>query len=157
MGSEIVIELQDREGVQVVIQALESYKERLRSGIDRTKRLLAKFEESHGMSTAHFLGLSEIPKRFLAVFWGVVVPSSLTWFKVKPVIKDNCEVPVVLDDELQSGACAVTFEGHRLHPYFQDLTIQGKGGIHDPRAEFYRNLAPFERHLCLWLSVQASG
>lgn len=55
MGSEMIIELQGREGVQVVVQALESYKERLRSGIDRTKRLLSRFEETYGVSTAHFL------------------------------------------------------------------------------------------------------
>jgi hypothetical protein len=55
MGSEMVIELQDREGMHVVVQALESYKERLRSSVERTKRLLVKFEETYGVSTAHFL------------------------------------------------------------------------------------------------------
>jgi hypothetical protein len=55
MGSEIVIELPDPEGAQVVMHALESYKDRLRSSIDRTNRLLAGFEKTYGVSTAHFL------------------------------------------------------------------------------------------------------
>jgi len=55
MGSEIVIELHDQEGAQVVMHALESYKDRLRSSIDRTNRLLAGFEKNYGVSTAHFL------------------------------------------------------------------------------------------------------
>ena len=55
MGSEMVIELHDRDGAQVVMHALESYKDRLRSSIDRTKRLLAGFEKTYGVSTAHFL------------------------------------------------------------------------------------------------------
>jgi len=54
MGSEMIIELNDRNGAQVVLHALESYKDRLRSGIDRTKRLLAGFEKTYGVSTAHF-------------------------------------------------------------------------------------------------------
>jgi hypothetical protein len=55
MGSEMVIELHDRDGAQVVMHALESYKDRLRSSIDRTNRLLAGFEKTYGVSTAHFL------------------------------------------------------------------------------------------------------
>ena len=55
MGSEIVIELHDRDGAQVVMHALESYKDRLRSSIDRTNRLLDGFEKTYGVSTAHFL------------------------------------------------------------------------------------------------------
>jgi len=63
-------------------------------------------------------------------------------------------VSVVLEDWLQNGACAVAFEGHRFHPYFQNLRVQGKGRIHAPRAQVYRKSAPFERHLCMRLPVQ---
>lgn len=55
MGAEMVIELDDRDGAQAVMHALESYKDRLRSSISRTKRLLAGFEKTYGVSTAHFL------------------------------------------------------------------------------------------------------
>ena len=55
MSTQMVIELSDRLGVQVVFNALEIYKARLRAGIERTKRRLAGFEERFGVSTTHFL------------------------------------------------------------------------------------------------------
>ena len=55
MSVRMVIELQDREGAQTVVQALEAYKARLRASIARTQRRLAEFEARYGVDTAHFL------------------------------------------------------------------------------------------------------
>lgn len=55
MSVQMVIELQDRAGAQTVLQALDAYKVRLRTGIERTKRRLAEFEARHGVDTARFL------------------------------------------------------------------------------------------------------
>ena len=55
MSVQMVIELADRHGAQAVLQALETYKARLRTGIERTKRRLREFEQRHGVTTAHFL------------------------------------------------------------------------------------------------------
>ena len=55
MSFRMVIELQDREGAQAVVQALDAYKLRLRAGIERTKRRLAAFEGRYGVGTDHFL------------------------------------------------------------------------------------------------------
>lgn len=55
MSVQMVIELRDRESAQTVIQALDAYKTRLRSSIDRTKRHLAEFEARYGMATPRFL------------------------------------------------------------------------------------------------------
>ena len=55
MGIQMVIELSNPQGAQVVLHALEIYKARLRASIERTKRCLTAFEERYGMSTAHFL------------------------------------------------------------------------------------------------------
>jgi len=51
----MVIELKREEGVQTVLQALETYKSRLRAGIERTKQRLAGFESRYGVDTPHFL------------------------------------------------------------------------------------------------------
>ncbi|RKY05454.1 hypothetical protein DRP77_00875 [Candidatus Poribacteria bacterium] len=55
MGVQIIIELNDRDGVQAVKRALEAYKEQLRASIERTKRRLAEFERRYGVSTERFL------------------------------------------------------------------------------------------------------
>ncbi len=55
MSVQMVIELADRQGAQAVLQALETYKTRLRLGIERTRRRLREFEQRHGVTTAHFL------------------------------------------------------------------------------------------------------
>lgn len=55
MGTQIVIDMPNREGARVVLQALESYKTRLEAGIERTKRRLAEFEQKYAVTTAHFL------------------------------------------------------------------------------------------------------
>ena len=51
----LVIELQNREGAQAVVQALDAYKKRLRAGITRTKQRLETFETRYGVDTTHFL------------------------------------------------------------------------------------------------------
>ena len=55
MSVRMVIELRERRGVQPVVQAIESYKARLRAGIERTRRRLAQLEQRYGVDTAHFL------------------------------------------------------------------------------------------------------
>lgn len=50
-----MIELQEKQGAQPVLQAIETYKARLRSGIERTQRRLAQFEQRYGVDTAHFM------------------------------------------------------------------------------------------------------
>ena len=55
MGVRMVIELREKQGAQPVLQAIESYKARLRAGIERTKHRLRQFEERYGVDTAHFL------------------------------------------------------------------------------------------------------
>jgi hypothetical protein len=55
MSVRMVIELREKRGTQPILQAIESYKARLRSGVERTRRRLARFEERYGVDTAHFL------------------------------------------------------------------------------------------------------
>jgi hypothetical protein len=55
MTVQMVIELQDRQGAQTIVQALDGYKARLRSGIERTTRRLATFEARYGVDTTRFL------------------------------------------------------------------------------------------------------
>ena len=55
MSVQMVIELREKQGAQPVLQAIESYKARLRAGIERTRRRLAQFEQRYGVDTAHFL------------------------------------------------------------------------------------------------------
>ena len=51
----MIIELADRQGAQVVVQALEAYKARLRASVERARRRLAEFEARYQVTTAHFL------------------------------------------------------------------------------------------------------
>ncbi|NJN99909.1 MAG: hypothetical protein HC875_40295 [Anaerolineales bacterium] len=51
----MVIELREKGGAQPVLQAIEAYKVRLKAGIERSKRQLAKFEQHYGVDTGHFL------------------------------------------------------------------------------------------------------
>ena len=52
----------------------------------------------------------------------------------------------------------MTFEGHRFLSYFQEPCIFiEKGETYEPSQKVYRIPAPFERHLCDRLSVQAEG
>ncbi len=55
MSVQFVIEVDDRDGARVVLNALNAYKSQLRQSIERTRRRLADFESRHGASTAEFL------------------------------------------------------------------------------------------------------
>jgi hypothetical protein len=55
MSVQMVIELREKQSAQPILQAIESYKTRLRAGIKRTRRRLAQFEQCYGVDTAHFL------------------------------------------------------------------------------------------------------
>jgi hypothetical protein len=55
MSVQMVIKLREKQGAQPILQAIESYKARLRASIERTQRRLAEFEQRHGVETAHFL------------------------------------------------------------------------------------------------------
>jgi len=51
----MVIEFGEKQGAEPVLQAIESYKLRLRAGIERTLRHLHQFEQHYGVDTAYFL------------------------------------------------------------------------------------------------------
>ena len=55
MTVQMVIEVQNRQGAETIVQALDGYKVRLRAGIERTRRRLASFEARYGVDTAHFM------------------------------------------------------------------------------------------------------
>jgi len=55
MSVQLVIELPSRHGTQTIVQALEVYKARLRSSIERTRRRLTAFEQRYGVPTDKFL------------------------------------------------------------------------------------------------------
>jgi hypothetical protein len=55
MSVQLVIELREKRGVEPILQAIESYKARLRASIERTRRRLAQFEQQYGVDTDHFL------------------------------------------------------------------------------------------------------
>ena len=55
MSVEMVIELAGAQGAQPIVQAIESYKRRLRASIERTRRRLAEFERRYSVTTSHFL------------------------------------------------------------------------------------------------------
>jgi hypothetical protein len=55
MSVQMVIELREKRSAQPVLQAIESYKARLRTSIGRTRRRLAQFEQHYGVDTARFL------------------------------------------------------------------------------------------------------
>ena len=55
MSVQMVIELHDEAGAQAVLHALDAYKTRLRSGVERVKRRLSVFESRYGVRTDHFL------------------------------------------------------------------------------------------------------
>jgi hypothetical protein len=55
MGVQVTIELADQQGVQTLIQAIESYKRQLQASIRRTKEHLRHFEEQYNVTTAYFL------------------------------------------------------------------------------------------------------
>lgn len=55
MSVHFVIEVPRKQTAQSVMKALDLYKARLRSGIERTQRRLADFESRYHVTTAHFL------------------------------------------------------------------------------------------------------
>ena len=55
MNVKLVIELQGKEGAQPILQAVQSYKARLRASIERTRSRLEHFEQQYGVDTARFL------------------------------------------------------------------------------------------------------
>ncbi len=55
MSVQMVLEMQDEQGIQAVLQALEAYKTRLRANIERTSNKLREFERRYAVTTDHFL------------------------------------------------------------------------------------------------------
>lgn len=55
MSVHLVIELRDASGARTVLQALDAYKARLKTGIERTERRLAVFESRYKVDTGRFL------------------------------------------------------------------------------------------------------
>ncbi len=55
MPVKMTIELNSPEAARAVVQALDQYKRQLRTGIERTRRKLEKFEIKYQVSTEHFL------------------------------------------------------------------------------------------------------
>lgn len=55
MTTQMVIEFKEKTGIQPVLQAIETYKRRLQTGIARSMRHLAQFEQQYGVDTAYFL------------------------------------------------------------------------------------------------------
>ena len=55
MSVELVLEVDSRQGAQTVLNALDAYKARLRSSIERTRRKLLSFEQRYGVTTVKFL------------------------------------------------------------------------------------------------------
>ena len=55
MSVQLIIELREKRAAQPVLQAIESYKTRLRAGIKRTRCRLTQFEQQYGVDTARFL------------------------------------------------------------------------------------------------------
>jgi len=55
MGVKITFKLPTDKGVQLIVQAGETYRSRLRTAIDRTRRPLSQFEKRYEVDTAYFL------------------------------------------------------------------------------------------------------
>ena len=55
MSVQMIIELHEKQGAQPILQEIESYKARLQSGLERTQRRLAQFEQRYGVDTEQFL------------------------------------------------------------------------------------------------------
>ena len=55
MSVELVFEAKNRESAQMVVNALDAYKAKLRASIQRTRRNLNQFEQRYGVTTAKFL------------------------------------------------------------------------------------------------------
>lgn len=55
MSVELVFEANSRESAQMVVNALDAYKAKLRASIQRTRRNLSQFEQRYGVTTVKFL------------------------------------------------------------------------------------------------------
>ena len=55
MSVQFVIEVDDRDGARVVLNALDAYKTHLVESIERTRRRLVDFEGRYGVATREFL------------------------------------------------------------------------------------------------------
>lgn len=55
MTTQMTIELTTPQAAQIVMRAVEQYKEQLRVGIERTQRKLSKFEQQYSVSTERLL------------------------------------------------------------------------------------------------------
>jgi hypothetical protein len=55
MSVQMVIEMSDRRGTQVILSALEAYKARLQMSVERTRRRLREFESRYQTTTEHFI------------------------------------------------------------------------------------------------------
>ncbi len=55
MTVQMVIELPQKRGVQTILQAIDTYKLRLQSSIERSQRRLDQFEQQYGVDTSYFL------------------------------------------------------------------------------------------------------
>ena len=55
MSVQMVIEMQNEQGRQSILSAIESYKQRLQASIAHGQRRLAEFEDHYGVATDYFL------------------------------------------------------------------------------------------------------
>lgn len=55
MTTRMVIEFDEAQAYRSVLSAIDAYKQRLRTSIARSRRLLTLFEERYSVSTDHFL------------------------------------------------------------------------------------------------------
>lgn len=55
MAVQMIIELKDARTMQTIVQALDAYKARLRSSIERSHERLSVFEQRYSVETAYFL------------------------------------------------------------------------------------------------------
>ena len=55
MPVELVLEVTSRSTAQTVVNALDTYKTKLRASIGRSRRSLEQFEQQYGVTTALFL------------------------------------------------------------------------------------------------------
>lgn len=55
MTTRLVIEFEAEHGYRSVLSAIEAYKSRLHTALERSRRLLARFETKYGVDTETFL------------------------------------------------------------------------------------------------------
>lgn len=55
MSVQMVFELDQKQGAEAILQAIEIYKAKLQASISRTQQYLQRFEEKYNVSTTDFL------------------------------------------------------------------------------------------------------